>query len=65
MGNDCRGVALLRLKPKFRNKMAINKITNYFIVFFAILSRGIGMRRSTLRLYSRKVGFMDKIVHIL
>ena len=46
MENDCRGVALLRLKPEFRNKMAINIITNNIIVFFAIISCGIGMRRS-------------------
>ena len=45
--NDCRGVAPLRLKAALRNRMAINKITNIFIVFFAIISCGIGLRRSS------------------
>ena len=47
MENDCRGVALLRLKTALRNRMAINKITDNFMIFFAIISCGIGMRRSS------------------
>ena len=41
MGGDCRGVALLRLKTAFHNRMAINIITDNIIMFFAIISCGV------------------------
>ena len=49
---DCRGAALLRLITSFHNQMAINKITNEFIMLFVVLSYCLGWRRSTLRLYN-------------
>ena len=48
---DGRGAALLRLITSFHNKMAINKITNEFIMLFVVLSCRVTRRRSTLRLY--------------
>ena len=41
MGGDCRGVALLRLKTAFHNRMAINIITDNIIMFFAIFFCGV------------------------
>ena len=38
MGGDCRGVALLRLKTVFYNRMAINIIKDIFIAVYAVLS---------------------------
>ena len=42
MGGDCRGVALLRLKTAFYNRMAINIITDIFIAVYAVLSCDVG-----------------------
>ena len=41
-----------RLITSFHNQMAINKITNEFIILFVVLSCCVTRRRSTLRLYN-------------
>ena len=56
----CRGAALLRLITSFHNQMAINKITNEFIMLFVVLSCRLGWRRSTLHLY---IHFQFSILH--
>ena len=48
-----------------QEKMAKNIIILSVIILIAIRLQNAVLRRSTLRLYSRKVGFTDKIVHIL
>ena len=41
MGGDCRGVALLRLRTAFRNRMVINIITDIFIAVYVVFSCGV------------------------
>ncbi len=47
MGSDCRGVALLRLKTAFRNRMATNHITDNLLRFSSFFPVAFGMRRSS------------------
>ena len=61
MGGDCRGVALLRLKTAFYNRMAINIITDIFIAVYTVLFCDVGYEAQ--QRYASTVIFQNSTVN--